>query len=158
MTKVSKKVKTRNQYNQVGHHMGKWQKHKKHHTQESQDVSPFQQMTSRLQWTDKKAWQTRNINYKKDPQKKHRLGTVSKKITGGLKLVLWYQPHPYFRCGPRQIDIWFTWKIPNNLFCCSFYNEIFLIRLKMISFLLYLYILVALWVAVGEVQRSTSIF
>ena len=44
---------------------------------------------------------------------KHRLGTVSKNIfTGGLKLVLWYQPHPYFRCGSRQIDVWFARKIP----------------------------------------------
>ena len=32
---------------------------------------------------------------KKDPQKKNRLGTVSKKITGGLKLVSRYQTHPY---------------------------------------------------------------
>ena len=32
-------------------------------------------------------------------------GTVSKNIfTGVLKLVLWYQPHPYFRCGSRQTD------------------------------------------------------
>ena len=28
---------------------------------------------------------TRNTYIKKDPQKNHRLGTVSKKITGGLK-------------------------------------------------------------------------
>ena len=48
-----------------------------------------------LQLTDKKARQTRNIYNKKDPQKKHGLGTVSKNIfTGGLKLVLWYQSHP----------------------------------------------------------------
>ena len=43
-------------------------------------------------------------NNKKDPQKKHRLGTVSKNIfTGGLKQVLWYQPHPYFRCDFRSL-------------------------------------------------------
>ena len=31
---------------------------------------------------------------KNDPQQKHRLGTVSKNtFTGGLKLVLLYQPH-----------------------------------------------------------------
>ena len=46
-------------------------------------------------------------------QKKHRLGTVSKKNTGGLKLVLWYQPHPYIWCWSRQIDVWFAWKIPD---------------------------------------------
>ena len=74
-----------------------------------------QQVTTRLKWTNKKAWQTRNINYnKKDPQKKHRLGMVSKNIfTGGLKLVLWYQPRPYFWCGSRQRDVWFAWKISN---------------------------------------------
>ena len=25
----------------TGHHIGKWQKHKKHHKEESQEVSPF---------------------------------------------------------------------------------------------------------------------
>ena len=38
-----------------------------------------QQVTTRLQWTVKKAWQTRNINDKNDPKKKQCLGTVSKK-------------------------------------------------------------------------------
>ena len=33
---------------------------------------------------------------KHDLQKKHHLGTVSRKITGGLKHVLWCQTHPYF--------------------------------------------------------------
>ena len=46
----------------------------KHHTQEA----------NRLQRTDKK---TRNTINKNDPQKKHRIGTVSKNnFTGGLKL------------------------------------------------------------------------
>ena len=35
---------------------------------------------TRLQWTDKKAWQTRNIKNKMDPEKNHRIGTVSKNI------------------------------------------------------------------------------
>ena len=39
-----------------------------------------QQVITRLQWTDKQVWQTRNINNKTDPQKKHCLGTVSKII------------------------------------------------------------------------------
>ena len=44
-----------------------------------------QQMTTRLHWTEKKTWQTQNINNKKDPQTKHRLGTVSNKtFTGGI--------------------------------------------------------------------------
>ena len=63
-------------------------------------------MTTRLQWTDNKAWQTWTINNKNDPQKKQHLGTVCKNIfTGGLILVLLYQPHPYFRCGSIQTDV-----------------------------------------------------
>ena len=48
--------------------------------------------TTRLQTTDKTELQiqTRNTNKKKDPQKKHHLGTVSKKITGGLYHISWY--------------------------------------------------------------------
>ena len=50
---------------------------------------------------DKKAWQTRNINNKKDP---HRLGTVSKNIfTGRLKLYLRYQPHSYFKAQIKML-------------------------------------------------------
>ena len=48
-----------------------------------------QEVTTRLQRIDKTARQTRNINYKMDSQKKHRLGTVNKN-NGGLKLVSWY--------------------------------------------------------------------
>ena len=40
-----------------------------------------------------------SINNKNDPQMKHRLGTVSKTyFYWRLKLVLWYQLNPYFRC------------------------------------------------------------
>ena len=59
-----------------GHHMGLWQKHKKYHTQESQEARPFlagDHKAAMLQWTDKKAWRTRNINNKKDPQKEPAL-------------------------------------------------------------------------------------
>ena len=48
-----------------------------------------QQVTRRLQDTDKTIWQKQTQN-KKDLQKKYRLGTVSKKIIGGLKLVSGY--------------------------------------------------------------------
>ena len=54
---------------------------------------------------DKSKHETQRDN-KKDPQKKQRLGTVSKKMTGGLKLVSRNHPHPYFWS-------WFAWKIPN---------------------------------------------
>ena len=46
-----------------------------------------QLVATRLQWTDKKAWQKEYINdkyYKYDPQKKHGLRTVSKKLLEGL--------------------------------------------------------------------------
>ena len=51
-------------------------------------------------------WQTRNINNKKK-------STKERPVKLGFKLVLWYQPHPYFWSGSRQIDAWFAWKIPN---------------------------------------------
>ena len=72
-----------------------------------------QQETIRLQGTDNIVWQrqTRTTNNKNDPQKKHRLGTVRKNITGGLKHVWRYQPHTYF--WSRRIDVWLAWKIPN---------------------------------------------
>ena len=41
-----------------------------------------QQETTRLQGTGQTAWQTWNTNDKKDPQKKHRLGTVKIFFTG----------------------------------------------------------------------------
>ena len=94
--------------------MGKWQKHKITHTQEGQEVSPFPvddhkvAMNRQGSMTD-----TKHKLLKKDPQKKHRFVTVSKILfTGGLKLVSWNRPHPYFWCESRQIDVWFDWKIP----------------------------------------------
>ena len=56
-----------------GYHMGKWQMK----TQENITLTRTKrsvlskQVTTRLQWTDKKAWQARNINNKKDQQKRH---------------------------------------------------------------------------------------
>ena len=83
-----------------GHHMGKWQKYKKtSHTRAAKRISALSQ------WPQGCNEQTR----KHDKQ-----ATGSKNIfTGGLKLVLRYQPHPYFRCRSWQIDVWFAWKIPN---------------------------------------------
>ena len=45
-----------------------------------------QQVTKRLQGADKTARHETQINKKKDPQKKHRLGTVSKKSLEGLNM------------------------------------------------------------------------
>ena len=89
---------------------GKVTKHKKNTTCKSARRLALFQVTTRLQWTDNKAWHTRNMNNKIYPQKKHYLGTVSKN-TGGLKLVSWNQPHPYYRFGLSQIDVSFAWKI-----------------------------------------------
>ena len=39
--KAKKKANIKNRYNQVEYHMGNWQTHKKHHTQESGEASSF---------------------------------------------------------------------------------------------------------------------
>ena len=69
-----------------GHHMDKWKNTRKRHIQESKEVSPFpagdhkDARNRQDSMTDKHKPQTTQ-----DLQKKHRLGTVSKKITEGLK-------------------------------------------------------------------------
>ena len=90
--KVRKKAKIRNRYKQVPHltHDNVWESDK---TQENftykRDKRPAlsQQVITRLQETDMTVWQ-RPPRKKKDPQKKHRLRTVSQKITGGINIVL----------------------------------------------------------------------
>ena len=49
-----------------------WQKHKKT-SQECQKVSPSQQVTKRLQWTDLTEGKIKHKKDKKGPQKKHHL-------------------------------------------------------------------------------------
>ena len=96
--RVWKKAKIRNRYNRVTH-LTKDTYGKVTNTQESityrgaKKSALSQPMTTRLHDTDKTI-QQRQIQNKKSPQKKYRLGMVSKKITGGLKLVSLYQPHP----------------------------------------------------------------
>ena len=90
---VRKKAKIRNLYNQVPHLTQDtiWQRDKntrKHYLQECQEVSHFPA------GDHKAARKRQNTNNKKDPQKKHHLGTVSKKITGGLML------HGYIPTSP----------------------------------------------------------
>ena len=70
----------RNRYNQIQHLTQdiRWESDKntrKHH------IEPSQQMSTKLKGTDKTAWRTRSANNKKDPLKKHRIETVSKKST-----------------------------------------------------------------------------
>ena len=47
-------------------------------TNESQEVSPFQEGENKAAMNRRVAWQTLDINNTNDPQKKYRLGTVSK--------------------------------------------------------------------------------
>ena len=62
---------------------------RKHHTQESQAVCPFPAGDHKAARNREDSILKTNVkhNNKKDPEKKHRLGMVSKKITGGLKHV-----------------------------------------------------------------------
>ena len=92
--KVRKQAKIRNRYNQVPHLTQDtiWESAKmtrKHNTQESQEVSPFPAGDNKAARNrqDSMTKKTGNTNNKKDPQKKHRLGTVSNRMTGGLKHV-----------------------------------------------------------------------
>ena len=76
---------------------------------------------------------TRNTNNKKDPQTKHCLGTISEIITGGLKHVCWYQPHPYSdvdqdRCLVHRKDPYLI-DVPSPITYKSRYKSFFLILL-----------------------------
>ena len=64
-----------------------WESNKitrKRHIQESEEVSPFPTGDHKAARNRHGSLTKANTNNKKDPQKKHRLGTVSKKMTGGL--------------------------------------------------------------------------
>ena len=66
----------------------------KYHTHESQEVSPCLAGDHMAAINIQEKLILRNINNKNDPQKKHRLGKVSKNIfTVGLNLVSRRQPH-----------------------------------------------------------------
>ena len=81
---VGKKATIRNQYNQVPHlaqdttwESDKTQENITYIYKRTKRLALSQQVTTRLKWTDKATWYTQNINNKKDPQKKYRLGTLS---------------------------------------------------------------------------------
>ena len=95
--KVGKEARFWNRYNQVPlltqdtvWEKNKYTKNIRYRRAKKSTLS--QQVTTRLHDTDKTIQQTQT--HKKDPQNNNRLGMVSKKITGGLKLVSQYQPHP----------------------------------------------------------------
>ena len=72
-------------------------KHHIQHVQESQHGSSFPAGDHKAAMNRKghmTKTNTQNTNNKRDQQKKLRLGTVSKKITRGLKHVSRYQPRP----------------------------------------------------------------
>ena len=96
--KVRKNAKIRNRFSQVPYltqdtvwESDKTQQHATYRRAKKTALS--QQVTIMLQDTDKTIWQRQIQIKKKDPRMRYRLGTVSKKITGGLKLVSRYQPN-----------------------------------------------------------------
>ena len=93
-----KKAKIRNRYNQVPHLTKiavreSFKNTRKHHIQESQEVSPFPACDYKAARHRQDNMTKTNTNIK-DPLKKYRLGTIGKKITGRLQLVSRYRPHP----------------------------------------------------------------
>ena len=98
---VRKTARIRNRYNQVPHlsQDTKWESDKSQlgitNNLRAKRSALYQQVTTRQQWTNAKAWQTQDIDNTNDPQKKYWLGTVSKKFY--LKGLNWFtarQPHP----------------------------------------------------------------
>ena len=92
LLKVRKKAKIRNRYNQVPHltQNTEWESYKntrKHHIQKSQEVSPSPTGDHKASTNKHLVMAKTNTDNEKDPP----LGTVSKKIARGLKLVLRYQ-------------------------------------------------------------------
>ena len=87
--KVRKEADIRNPYNQIplltqDTISESDENTRKHHIQESQEVSPFKAGDHNFKAArNRQDSMTRNTSNKKDPYKKRRLGTVSTKITDG---------------------------------------------------------------------------
>ena len=79
-----KAAKIWNRYNQVIHMTQdtKWESDKTQLNSQTRAKKSAlsQQVITRQQWTDAKAWQTQDIDNTNDPQKKYRLRTVGKNI------------------------------------------------------------------------------
>ena len=88
--------------------MGKWHNHKRGQRFPSRWPQGCKKQTRQY---DKDTNETQITNRMR--KRKHRLGTASKKITGGIKHVWREQPHAYVWCGSRHIDFWFAWKVSN---------------------------------------------
>ena len=82
--KVRKAAKIRNRYNQVPHLTqiphGKVRKTQLNITNKSKEVSPFTAGDNKAAMTRRESMKTQDINNTKDPQKKYRLGMVSKNV------------------------------------------------------------------------------
>ena len=96
--KVRKKVKIRNRCNQVQHLTQDtiWKSHKKHektsHTRQPTGSAVPSKCIKAARKTA--VWQSQKQITNKFHKKKQFLGMICKKITGGLKLVSQYKPHP----------------------------------------------------------------
>ena len=76
--KVWKTAKIRKQFNHTQDTIWESNTNTINITNKSQEVSHF--LGDHQQWTDTKAWETQDTKNTNDPQKKYRLGTVSKNI------------------------------------------------------------------------------
>ena len=81
-----------------GHCMGKFQNRRKHHIQESEKVNFFPTGDHKNERNRHDSMTKTNTNNKKDPQRKHRLGTESQIGFKGhskvlQKLVTWIASH-----------------------------------------------------------------
>ena len=95
MSKVERKAKIRNRCNQVPYLTQNTIREsdkntRKYNIQESQEVSPFTAGDHKAARNSKDKHETKIT--KRIHKKEHHLGTVSKKISGGLKHVYQYQP------------------------------------------------------------------
>ena len=82
ISKVRKTARIRNRYNQVPHlsQDTKWESNKVtiNITNKSQEVSPFPSSEHKAAMNRRESMKTQDINNTNDPQKKCRIGTVSK--------------------------------------------------------------------------------
>ena len=111
IVKVSKGAKIRTLYNQVPH-LTKDTNEKVTNSQldttnESQNVSPFPAGDHKAHINRRAQMQRKHKTESiKDPQKKYRLGMVSKIFYWrALTSLTVHRPYPLFRCGSRHIDV-----------------------------------------------------
>ena len=114
--KVRKAAKIRKLYNQKPHlpQDTTWESNKNtiYITNKSQYVSPFpagdhnaaMNRRESMRNTKKHNWSTKDLP---------PWNGQYKYFTGGPKPILRRYPHPYIRCGPRHVGVWFAGKTPS---------------------------------------------